>query len=348
LVLKFRCLLASDVDWLTESANDPEVAKYSISVYPITEHEVGEWVKKDLDEGSSKYIVAEMDGEPAGELSLWLRSGAGKDRHVAWLGIAVRRKFWGKGVGAGLINEAIGLSKKSGCKRVMLGTIEGNERAIRLYGKFGFRTEAYESKEVYIDGSWRNSFIMGLELAPCEPKVAQASMSKDKRPKTSNRKKTCVRQALNRDLDELNRLQNCSESAKSTWLLPPVTKEETKKWYEKLNSDQGKYCLVCARGTKLLGYLHFKVSHLPFPSVKFEEILVDVEQEPDKTAGALVEAIEGFRVRYGYRRIFAYAPETSDAIVDALASRGFRQNGAMKDYYFIDGHYVNVAVFAYP
>lgn len=208
LVIMFRCLLASDVDWLTESANDPEVAKYSISVYPISEHEVSEWVKKDLEESSSKYIVAELDGKPAGELSLWLRSGAGKDRHIAWLGIAVRRRFWGKGVGAGLINEAIDLSRKSGCKRLMLGTIEGNERAIRLYGKFGFRTEAYEPKEVYIDGSWRNSFIMGLELDPCEPKIAQTPVSKAKRSQASKRKNANVRQAMTHDLDELHRLQN--------------------------------------------------------------------------------------------------------------------------------------------
>jgi RimJ/RimL family protein N-acetyltransferase len=88
--------------------------------------------------------VAELNGKPAGEISLWLRSGAGKDRHVAWLGIAVRRKFWGKGVGAGLMNEAKNLAGKSGCRRLMLGTIEGNEKAIGLYGKFGFKTEAYE------------------------------------------------------------------------------------------------------------------------------------------------------------------------------------------------------------
>jgi RimJ/RimL family protein N-acetyltransferase len=333
---------------LTEIANDPEVAKYAISVYPVTEHEVGEWLKKDLEEGSSKYVVAELDGEPAGEMSLWLRSGAGKDRHVAWLGIAVRRKFWGKGVGAGLINEAISLSKKSGCQRLMLGTIEGNERAIRLYSKFGFKTEAYEPKEVLIDGSWRNSFIMGLQLAPCDPKLAQASVSKPKRLKAFKRRDVCVRQAVNHDLDELHRLQNCPDSTKSTWLLPPVTKEETKKWYEKLNSDEGKYCLVCSKGDKLLGYLHFKVSRLPFPCLKFEEILVDVNQQPEEAAEALIEAIKGFRERYGYRRIFAYAPETSLPIINALATEGFRKSGAMKDYYFIDGHYVNVAVYACP
>lgn len=46
LVLTFRCLLASDINWLTENANDPEAAKYAISIYPIAEHEVGEFLMK--------------------------------------------------------------------------------------------------------------------------------------------------------------------------------------------------------------------------------------------------------------------------------------------------------------
>ena len=157
-----------------------------------------------------------------------------------------------------------------------------------------------------------------------------------------------LRQAVNRDLDELHRLQNCNESTKSTYLLPPITKEETKKWYEKLNSEKGKYCLVCSKGDKLLGYLYFRAAHLPFPNLKFEEILADMNQKPDKTAEALVEAIKDFKERYGYRKIFAYASETSMPIKNALGSRGFKKKGAMKDYYFIDGCYVNVGVYVYP
>ena len=348
LVLKFRCLLVGDVDWLTESANDAEVAKYAISVYPITEHEVGEWLKKDLEEGSSKYIVAELNREPAGYVSVWLRSEAGRDRHVAWLGIAVRRKFWGKGVGSGLINEAVSLARKSGCRKLMLGTIEGNERAIRLYGKFGFKTEAYEAKDVYVEGSWRNSPIMGLELAACKPKLARTTVPRAKRSKASKEIDIHVRQAVNRDLDELHRLQNCHESTKSTYRLPPATKEETKKWYEKFDSDKGKHCLVCSKDDKLLGYLHFRASRLPFPCLKFEEVLVDVNQQPDKAAETLTEAIRDFRERYSYRTIVAYTPETSTSISNALANHGFKKTGVMKDYYFIDGYYVNVAVYSYP
>ncbi|KPV65374.1 MAG: hypothetical protein AOA65_0236 [Candidatus Bathyarchaeota archaeon BA1] len=96
--LRFRSLLAEDLGWLTEAANDPEVAKYSLSIYPRTEHEISEFLKKELEESGRKYLVAELDGEPAGYVNV--HSRAGRDRHVAWLGIEVRRKHWGKGLAA--------------------------------------------------------------------------------------------------------------------------------------------------------------------------------------------------------------------------------------------------------
>jgi RimJ/RimL family protein N-acetyltransferase len=153
LSLKFRCLLLSDAEWLTENANDPEAARYAIAIFPVTDHEIEEWLKKDLEEKSSKYIVAELNNEPAGFVRLSFRPDFGRDRHITWLGIAVRKKHWRRGVGTALMNEAISLAKESGYSKLMLGTFEGNERAIPLYEKLGFRTEAYEDEEVYIDGS---------------------------------------------------------------------------------------------------------------------------------------------------------------------------------------------------
>ncbi|MCJ7424304.1 GNAT family N-acetyltransferase [Candidatus Bathyarchaeota archaeon] len=91
LTLKFRCLLLSDARWLTENANDPQAAKYAIDVFPMAGHEIEEWLKRDFEEKSSRYIVAELDGEPAGFVRLSFRSELRRDRHVVWLGIAVRR-----------------------------------------------------------------------------------------------------------------------------------------------------------------------------------------------------------------------------------------------------------------
>lgn len=340
-----------DKDWLVETANDPEVAKYAISVYPITEHEIEVSLKKQLEEGKSKQIVAEVNGKPAGSVSVWFRDESGRDRHIAWLGIHVRRKYWGKGVGSGLMKEAIRLAKELGCQRLILGTTEGNERAIRLYQKFGFETEASENNEVYIDGTWRKNYIMGLDLAPCEPKADQPSSQElrtKRRSSTKSYENICVRQLMNSDLDEVNRLQNCPESTKSSFRIPPTTKEETKQWYEALNTEKGKYCLACFGDNEILGYLHFRTYRLPFPCLKFEEILIDVNQEPYLTAKALTSEIKDFMKRYWYQKIFAYVPETSVAIIDALEENGFSKTGAMKRYYYIDGYYVSIAVYEFP
>jgi len=349
LGLKFRCLLASDAEWATELENDPEVAKYAIFIYPLTEHEIEESTKKDLETDRVKHIIAELDGDPAGALSLWFMGEGRRDRHIAWLGISVRRKHWGKGVGEGLIKEAVTLAKESACRRLMLGTTAGNERAIRLYAKCGFENEAYEDEEVYVDGTWRRNFIMGLELAACQPKLDSLARARHlKPPKASLKEDIHVRQLMNRDLDELHRIQNCPESTKSCHIIPPIKKEETKKWYEKLNSAEGKYCFACFRNNRMLGYLQFRTNQLPFPSLKFEEIIVDMNQDPLKAAEALISAIKDFKQRYSYRNVFAYVPETSVPITKALVHQRFKKTGAMKDYYLIDGYYVNVAVYEYP
>lgn len=52
--MKFRCLLSSDACWLTEMGNDPEAAKYAISIYPRTEHETEDSVKRELDDHEAR------------------------------------------------------------------------------------------------------------------------------------------------------------------------------------------------------------------------------------------------------------------------------------------------------
>jgi RimJ/RimL family protein N-acetyltransferase len=345
--LQFRSLLLSDAGWLTEIVNDPDAAKYLLSVYPITQHDVAEFLKKDLESNEAKHIVAELDGEPAGTVSIWWRT-AGRDRHVAWLGIDVRTKHWGKGVGSGLMQEAIRVAKELGFRKMTLGMFEGNERAIRLYMKFGFRKEAYEKDEVWIDGSWRTGFIMGLELAPCKPRLKSSQIKHTaKKQFLAPDAAISTRQLEDHDLDEVNRLQNCKYSTRSSFRVPPFTKEQTKQWYEGIKAQENKYCFASFSSDKLLGYVQFKASALPFPCLRFEEIIVDANQKPYETATTLVEAIKNFKERYWYHRIFSFVPETNDPIVNALENQGFKKTGAIKNHYFIDGYYVNAAVYGY-
>jgi len=345
--LKFRDILMEDAIWITEAENDPEAAKYW-EPFPRTEHELREKIKM-LEEAGEKTIVAELDGEPVGHVNVGPEPG--RCRHVAEIGIFVRRKYWGRGVGSALMAEGIKLAKQLGCRRIMLTTTEGNERAIGLYKKFGFEVEAHMSEYVWVDGSWRKEYIMGLELAPCEPKISESMLlpsQEPSKPIKSTKRNIVVRQLMDRDLDEIWRLQNCPESTKSSSRVPPIPKDETKRWYEELKSSEGKYCLGCFEDERLLGYLRFRAGRPPSPCLVFEEMIVDAVRRPREVADTLIEAIKGFKERYGYRRIFAHTPQTSRAIVEALERHGFKNTGAMKCFTFIDGYYVDVAVHGYP
>jgi RimJ/RimL family protein N-acetyltransferase len=345
--LQFRNLLLSDAGWLTGLVNDPEAAKYLLSVYPVTQHEVIEFLKKDLESSETKHIVAELDGKPVGTVSLWWRT-VGRDRHVAWLGIDVKTKQWGKGIGSALMQEAVRVAKELGFRKMVLGVFEGNERAMRLYTKSGFKNEACEKDEVWIDGSWRNGLLMGLELAPCKPRLKSSQIKHNTRKQYSARvANISARQLEDNDLDEVNRLQNCTHSTKSSFRVPPVTKEQTKQWYEGIKAQENKYCFASFSNNRLVGYLLFRALALPFTCLKFEEIIVDANQKPYEAAAVLVGTVKDFKERYRYHRVSAFVPETNDPITSALENQGFKKTGAMKDYYFIDGHYVNAAVYGY-
>ena len=56
-------------------------------------------------------------------------------------------KYYGKGVGYALMNAAF--ERLSGCKRVILWVLRGNERAIKFYERYGFQVDGME-KEILI------------------------------------------------------------------------------------------------------------------------------------------------------------------------------------------------------
>jgi putative acetyltransferase len=88
-----------------------------------------------------RYLVAECGGQAAGFGDLRLF----RDRraHVGHIGLAVDPEHWGKGLGTALVEAMIDLGERwYGVRRIELKVFECNERAIRLYERFGFEIEA--------------------------------------------------------------------------------------------------------------------------------------------------------------------------------------------------------------
>ncbi|KAF2958245.1 GCN5 family acetyltransferase [Thermotoga sp. Ku-13t] len=109
------------------------------------------------------FLVAEYQGEIVGMITL-AGSSRRKILHKAELGISVRKPYWGKGIGSALISEALRIAKQKGFKKIQLEVMEHNERAIRLYKKFGFEVEGRKKKAICMDGQYFDLLVMGKWL----------------------------------------------------------------------------------------------------------------------------------------------------------------------------------------
>jgi len=93
-----------------------------------------------LASGSAVMLGAWRDGALLGSCGLGPVGGGThrKLRHRAELGIAVKRAYWGLGVGRSLVEELVVLAPALGFSQLELGVYAGNERAKLLYESLGF------------------------------------------------------------------------------------------------------------------------------------------------------------------------------------------------------------------
>lgn len=83
-------------------------------------------------------------------------------KHCAVLGMGVLPEHRKNGVGAALIESSLGLAFQQKIVRVELSVFADNDRAIRLYKKFGFRVEGELRDDAVIDGHYKNSLVMAV------------------------------------------------------------------------------------------------------------------------------------------------------------------------------------------
>ena len=88
--------------------------------------------------------VYEMEGEIVGWL--WLDSTSRNRVHIRH--IQVRQSRWGQGLGRYLMEDAIRLCRRLGCRTLTLNVTKANERAMALYEHLGFDiTEDYGERQ---------------------------------------------------------------------------------------------------------------------------------------------------------------------------------------------------------
>ncbi|PVE24592.1 hypothetical protein DC522_09625 [Microvirga sp. KLBC 81] len=92
---------------------------------------------------NGRIVLAEIDGVVVGAMGFSLDQDAAYvaadvRSHGTVTDLIIHEEWRGKGIGRMLLNEAERLTKEAGLKRLMIGALIANERAVRTYSQFGF------------------------------------------------------------------------------------------------------------------------------------------------------------------------------------------------------------------
>jgi diaminopimelate decarboxylase len=114
------------------------------------------------------HLVAVADGTVVGSISI-RRGGHPATRHTASLGMHVIAGWRGRGVGTGLLDEAMRWARGHDVERVELSVYPHNEAAIALYRKFGFVEEGRLVRHARKSYGYEDEILMAAWLEP-EPR----------------------------------------------------------------------------------------------------------------------------------------------------------------------------------
>ena len=97
-------------------------------------------IKEDTERASNLFLVAEVNDRIVGfcrcEGNQLKRSS-----HKVEFGVCILKDYWGYGIGKSFLEESIQWADTNGIKKVNLNVLETNDKAIKLYQKYGFEVE---------------------------------------------------------------------------------------------------------------------------------------------------------------------------------------------------------------
>lgn len=131
---------------------------------PFTVEEEQKFLESKIDSETSAMFLAKEDGKLVGNVSFDMLSRP-RLSHRGEIAISVLRSCWGKGVGSMLMQEAIHFARNTAhAELITLEVRSDNDRAIRLYEKFGFAKSGIYPGFMKIHGKWVDVDLMYLKL----------------------------------------------------------------------------------------------------------------------------------------------------------------------------------------
>lgn len=110
-------------------------------------------------------LVAELDGQVVGSITVSPGPFGEKDRHGCSLVVWVRPAVRGLGVGNSLVHAALAWARDQDFEKAVVEVFASNEPALALFGKFGFVTEGRQKNQFVLPGiGYVDNVLMALEI----------------------------------------------------------------------------------------------------------------------------------------------------------------------------------------
>jgi|ERR1700687_2004481 len=162
-LVRLRAYEKSDADALMRWFSDEEVTRWlGPTDLPISRAKQEKFIELASASGDdAKYFAIEtLDGKLVGDCGL--RSIDWKSRKAEFFITIGGKQLWDKGYGSDALRVVIRLAfDKMNLNRLWLTVLVDNPRAVRCYEKCGFVHEGLLRQESYVDGQYRDVFLMG-------------------------------------------------------------------------------------------------------------------------------------------------------------------------------------------
>jgi RimJ/RimL family protein N-acetyltransferase len=111
-------------------------------------------------------VVAEVQGNINGIIG-FTGDERKRLRHTGEFGMVVTQKYWSIGIGSALVECMIEWAKASGVvRKIHLRVRVDNQRALRLYERFGFVREGLVTRQFNVADKFYDAYFMGLGIDP--------------------------------------------------------------------------------------------------------------------------------------------------------------------------------------
>ncbi len=118
-------------------------------------------IKEDTASTHNLFLVAEVNERVVG-FSRCAGNSLKRTSHKVEFGVCVLKEFWGYGIGQNLLKESIDWAESNDIKKMNLSVLETNEKAIKLYEKYGFEVEgSLKNDKLLSDGKYYHTILMG-------------------------------------------------------------------------------------------------------------------------------------------------------------------------------------------